>query len=92
MVFDPNSRYAEVEPFSVLDGRGRAVSVVPAFEPPVQEVLGVHLRLEGQRLDHLAGRYLGDPTLFWRICELSNAMLPDALAEAREIPIPRPVT
>jgi hypothetical protein len=91
-VFDPNSRYADVGPYTVVDGRGRIVAVVPAFEPPVQEPLGVHLRLEGQRLDHLAGRYLGDPTQFWRICELSNVMLPDALAENREIPIPRPVS
>jgi hypothetical protein len=91
-VFEPNSRYARAEPFTVVDASGRTVAVVPAFEPPVQELLGVHLRLEGQRLDHLAHRYLGDPTQFWRICELSNVMLPDALAEAREIPIPRPVT
>lgn len=89
-MFDPNSRYAGLEPYTVVDARGRAVSVVPAFEPPAQELLGVHLRLEGQRLDHLAHRYLGDPTLFWRICELSNVMLADALAEAREIRIPRP--
>ena len=91
-MFDPNSRYADAEPFTVVAGPGRPVAVVPAFEPPLQELLGIHLRLEGQRLDHLASRYLGDPTLWWRICELSNVMLPDALAETREIPIPRRVS
>lgn len=88
-MFDPNSRYAGVEPYNVVDRWGRAVTVVPAFEAPAQTLLGVHLRLEGQRLDHLAHRYLGDPTAFWRICELNGVMLPEALAEAREVPIPR---
>jgi hypothetical protein len=89
VVFDPGSRYAHAEPYTVVDGRGRVVPVVPAFEPPAQTLLGVHLRLEGQRLDHLAHRYLADATAFWRICELNGVMLPDALAEAREIPVPR---
>ncbi|HET6611388.1 MAG TPA: hypothetical protein VFG83_05345 [Kofleriaceae bacterium] len=54
-----------------------------------QQRLGFHLRKQGQRLDHLAQRYLGDPTFAWRICELGDVMHPDAIAEADEIPIPR---
>lgn len=88
-MFDTNSRYARAEPYTVVDRSGRTVAVVPAFEPPEQTLLGVHLRIEGQRLDHLAHRHLGDATAFWRICVLNGVMLPDALAEAHEIPIPR---
>lgn len=50
---------------------------------------GHHLRTQGQRLDHLAARYLGDPTAWRRICELNDVMLPEALSEVDEIAIPR---
>jgi len=88
-MFDPKSRYGNVEPYEVVDRRGRTVKVVPASAPPQQEPLGVHLRREGQRLDHLAAKYLGDPTAFWRLCEMNDVMHAEALAEAREIAIPR---
>jgi hypothetical protein len=50
--------------------------------------MGVHLRRQGQRLDHLAHRYLDDPTGFWRICELNDVMHAEMLSEALEIDIP----
>jgi len=62
--------------------------VVPVPDKPVQAPLGLHRRVQGQRLDHLAFHYLDDPAGFWRICELADAMLPDALAEVRDVPIP----
>lgn len=87
-MFDEKSRYAYLQTYKVPDRRGRLVPVVPVPEPPAQTPLGVHLRKEGQRLDHLAQKYLDDPAGFWRICELDDVMLPEALSEAREIPIP----
>ena len=50
--------------------------------------LGVHLRRDGERLDHLAWRYLREPTEFWRICDVNDAMLPEALTDARRVDIP----
>lgn len=88
-MFDPKSRYAGAQTYEVVDRRGRRVAVVPPFEQPREGLLGVHLRREGQRLDHLAHRYLDDPAGFWRICERNGVMLPDALAEAGEVEIPR---
>ena len=87
-MFDAKSRYAQLQPYSVVDRRGRAVAVVPVPDKPVQAPLGLHRRVQGQRLDHLAFHYLDDPAGFWRICELADAMLPDALAEVRDVPIP----
>jgi hypothetical protein len=87
-VFDDKSRYADLPTYEVTDRRGRPVPVVPVPDPPAQTRLGVHLRKEGQRVDHLAHLYLDDPAGFWRICELNEAMLPEALTEAREIEIP----
>ena len=88
-MFDEKSRYRPLTPYLVTDRRGRTVPVVPVPPAPEQAELGVHLRREGQRLDHLAHEYLQDAAGFWRIAELNDAMLPDALAEAREIAIPR---
>ncbi len=87
-MFDPNSRYRGVAGYTAIDRRGRMVTVIPAPDRPVQALLGLHRRIDGQRLDHLAFHYLADPAGYWRICELSDVMLPDALAEARDIPIP----
>ena len=56
----------------------------------MQLPLGDHRRRDGQRLDHLANFYLGDPLGFWRIAEHNDAMLPDAIAEADIVRIPRP--
>jgi len=88
-MFDPNSRYAAAVPFLVHDRlRDRTVSVVPPAPDPHETLLGLHQLREGQRLDHLAFHYLGDATYFWRISELADVMLPEALSEARDIPIP----
>ena len=88
-MFDPKSRYADLPTYLVTDRRGRQVEVVPAAPGLDQEPLGTHLRKQGQRLDHLAHRYLGDATASWRIGEHNDVMHPDALGEAGEIAIPR---
>ena len=88
-MFDMNSRYVKLPTYQVPDRRGRQVAVVPPAPALTQELAGYHVRKDGQRLDLLAGRYLADATMFWRICELADVMLPDALGVAAEIPIPQ---
>ena len=88
-MFDDTSRYAGAEQYDVPGPRGRPVAVVAVPEAAREPLLGVHLRKDGQRLDHLAHRYLDDAAAFWRLCDRNDAVLPDALAEAREIEIPR---
>jgi hypothetical protein len=87
-VFDPKSRYASAQRYTVPDRRGRAVTVVSVPAPPRQATLGFHLLMQGQRLDALALRYLEDADAGWRIVELNDAMHPDWLAAARELAIP----
>jgi hypothetical protein len=89
-VFEPESRYAAAPTYRVTDARGREVAVVETPARVARPPMGVHLVRQGQRLDHLAFRYLGDPAGFWRICEHADVMLPDALREAPEIEIPLP--
>jgi hypothetical protein len=57
------------------------VEVVSVPDRPDQPLLGLHVLRQGERLDHLAARYLDDPAGFWRIAEINGAMLPDALLE-----------
>lgn len=88
-MFQPKSRYAAAPTYEVTDRRGRTVTVVAAPEAKEQELRGHHLRRQGQRLDHLADTYLADPTAYSRICDLAGVMLPEALSEAPELPIPK---
>lgn len=87
-MFHPKSRYAKLTRYRVVDRRGREVEVVPAAPAHAERLRGYHLRKQNQRLDHLAAKYLHDPTGYWRLCELADAMVPDAIAEASEIAIP----
>lgn len=88
-MFDKKSRYRGLEPYEVADRRGRKVMVVPVPPKSTQVLRGYHARQQGQRLDHMAYRYLDDAAGFWRICELNDVMLPEALSEVPEIAIPR---
>ena len=88
-IFDGKSRYVKhASLYEVADRRGRRVAALTVADKPVQTLLGEHLRREGQRLDHLVNFYLQDPNGFWRIAELNDAMLPDALAEVDTLQIP----
>jgi hypothetical protein len=87
-MFDDKSRYAKLPTYRVTDRRGREIEVVPPAPAPAQPLLGIHVLRQGERLDHLAAKYLGDPAGYWRIAERNGVMLPEALTEAREIEIP----
>jgi len=88
-VFDPKSRYVKyAKAYTTVDRRGRTVVAVRPARAPAQATLGVHRRKQGQRLDHLAAFYLQDAAGFWRIAELNEVMLPEALSEADVIDIP----
>jgi hypothetical protein len=88
-VFDPKSRYVKyAETYHAIDRKGRQVlALTPAVVPPQREI-GEHLKKDHQRLDHLANFYLGDPCGFWRIAEINDALVPDALAERATVKIP----
>jgi hypothetical protein len=50
-----------------------------------------HVVDAGERLDHIAARYLDDPELFWRVCDANHVIAPeDLLVAGRRIDLPRP--
>jgi hypothetical protein len=87
-MFGEKSRYLNAEQYEQTDVRGRKVKVVSVPDSPRTSLLGIHLLKQGQRPDHLAFQYLNDQAGYWRIAELNNVMLPEALTEQLEIAIP----
>lgn len=88
-VFDAKSRYVKyAKVTSAVDRRGRVVACVTPAEVPPQAELGRHKLRQGQRLDHLAGHYLGDAAGFWRIAESNDAMTAEAALDTPLVRIP----
>jgi len=79
--FDPASRYAAVET-TTLDIDGRTVVYLRRrWVPPPEHfaLLVEHAVAPGERLDLIAAQELGDPELFWRICDANGVLRPDEL-------------
>ncbi|MBN1323493.1 MAG: hypothetical protein JW986_05765 [Methanotrichaceae archaeon] len=82
-MFEKGSRYYEIEQASYIDSDGRRIAYkrrrfLPqgASLPLLQEIAVV----EGDRLDLMAGRVLGNAEGFWRICDANDCMNPRDLA------------
>lgn len=87
-MFFPGSRYLRVAPYSLTLADGRALNVTRFPLPRAERLLGLHRRLEGQRLDLLANAYLKDATAAHRLCDANGSIAPDALAVQELIAIP----
>jgi hypothetical protein len=63
------------------------------FIPPPERfaLLQEHTVVEGERLDNITARYIGDPEQFWRICDANAVIAPEELeAVGRTIRITLP--
>jgi len=81
-MFEPTSRYYALEDASLTTADGSIIAYkrrrfLPDGKkmPPLVEVTVT----EGDRLDLITARTLGDPEQFWRICDANNAMNPSDL-------------
>jgi hypothetical protein len=82
--FEHTSRYFELKTLTYTTPGGREIAYTARrFLPnPTDLVLLVeHTVTEGERLDHITARYLGDPEQFWRLCDINNALNPEDLLE-----------
>ena len=96
-MFEANSRYAKIQTATLTDAGGHKISYVrrrilprSAELPTLAEVRTT----EGERLDLLTARALGDPEQFWRICDANDALNPSELTAQPgaiiRIPMPQP--
>lgn len=82
--FPENSRYHGVD-IATLERPGEEPvvfvkrRVVP--QPERYSVIREHVVVEGDRVDNLAAQYLGDPELYWRLCDANAVMHPDELTD-----------
>jgi hypothetical protein len=82
--FPPSSRYHGIANKTHVTPDGRTVVYLARrLVPPPDRftLLQEHAVTEGDRLDNVTARYLGDPELFWRVADANNAMRPDELTE-----------
>lgn len=87
-MFDSTSRYASLNTATINmpnpDGLIRTVRYVQRrIIPPVDDSLTViqHTVTQGDRLDNITARYLGDPTEFWLVCDTNNVLRPNDLTD-----------
>lgn len=94
-MFEPTSRYYALETATLTAPDGRMVAFKRRrFLPNGDDMrLFVEVTLiQGDRLDLITARTLGDPEQFWRVCDANNAMDPfDLTAEpGRTLRVPVP--
>jgi hypothetical protein len=59
-------------------------------DPGKDRILALHMVSAGERPDIIAARYLGDPEVFWRLCDANGTDRPDNLTKTagKRIKIP----
>jgi hypothetical protein len=51
-------------------------------QPGALTAVASHLVVQGERLDNISARDIGDAEQFWRVCDANGAMHPDELTAA----------
>lgn len=83
-MFAITSRYYNIQTAELETATGRKIvylrrRFVPS--PTAFALLLEHTVVEGDRLDNITARYVGDPEQFWRICDANGAIRPEELIE-----------
>lgn len=81
-MFPRHSRYYNVETDKLVTSGGREVIYLRRRFLPLSgsgELLAEHVVTQGERLDNITARYLGEPEQFWRLCDDNNALHPNEL-------------
>jgi len=82
--FSPTSRYYGIETAKLETPEGKVIIYLRRRLLPSPErfsLLYEHVVTQGERLDNVTARYLGDPEQFWRVCDGNGAMRPEELTE-----------
>ena len=84
MPFPANSRYQATETTKLVLADGTEIAYLKRrFVPPPERLAQgqEHVVVQGDRLDNIAARYLGDAEQFWRVCDANRALRPEELTE-----------
>jgi hypothetical protein len=84
MAFPTTSRYFGIETATIDARDGKTYAYLRRRFVPQPErfsTLLEHVVVQGDRLDNITARYLGDPLQFWRVCDANRAMRPEELTE-----------
>jgi hypothetical protein len=83
-LFPPTSRYAGIDTKTIEVADEHVIIYLQRRFLPSPEnfaLLQEHVVTQGERLDNITARYLGDAEQFWRVCDPNAAMRPDELTE-----------
>ena len=89
-LFPANSRYNAVDTETLAAAGGQTIVYLRRRFVPLPSQLSIiqqHTVLQGERLDNLASQFLGDPALYWRLCDANAAMRPEQRDELRDRPL-----
>ncbi len=93
--FPVNSRYHGIETGTLeIEGRPPITYLRRRIVPQADrfDLLFEYTVVQGDRLDNLAAKHIGDPELFWQIADANDALAPEELTETvgRTIRITQP--
>jgi len=84
VVFPTDSRYYGTGILQYALPNGQRIAylqrrIVPQPGAPNYTTIAQHTVRQGDRLDLIASKYLGDPLIFWLLCDANGAIRPDDL-------------
>jgi len=84
VTFPADSRYYRSSTLTYVTRTGETITylarrIVPQPGPPNFSTVAQHTVRQGDRLDLIAAKYLGDPLIFWLICDANGAIDPHDL-------------
>jgi hypothetical protein len=84
--FPPDSRYYGSPTLTYTAPSGRNITYLarrfmPQPGAPNYATVAQHVVVQGDRLDLIAAKYLGDPLMFWLICDANGVIRPASLVE-----------
>jgi nucleoid-associated protein YgaU len=84
VAFPTDSRYygTGIQQYVLPNGQSVAYlqrRIVPQPGAPSYATIAQHTVRQGDRLDLIAAKYLGDPLTFWLLCDANGAIRPDDL-------------
>jgi hypothetical protein len=83
-LFAATSRYFGIDTETLTSADGTTIIYLKRRflpSPDSFQLLQEHTVTQGERLDNIAAKFLGDPELFWRLADANGAMRPEELVQ-----------